>query len=94
MLGLSSHFTQTGGMYAAPEVQLETGQTLLVTDADDSFSWRTAEQLGWGLGLYEAGDPAAEGARRFVSTEASSVEALVGLIRDLLLPPERPTASE
>lgn len=83
--GLPCHFTQTGGMNAAIEVQLETGQTLLLTDAEDSLSWRRAEQLGWGVGLYQASERAAEGATRFASSENNSVDALMLLIAEVLL---------
>ena len=44
--GLPAAFTQTGGMCAAIEVQLE-GALLLVTDTEDSPSWDRDEQQGW-----------------------------------------------
>lgn len=50
--GLSAIFTQTGGMCAALEVLLEGGQTLLVTDAEDSLAWDRSVHCGWGVGLY------------------------------------------
>ncbi len=37
--GLPAEFTQTGGMCAVLEVQLENGHTLLIADADDYLSW-------------------------------------------------------
>ena len=54
--GLPAIFTQTGGMCAAIEVQLETGRTLLVTDAEDTLAWAWAEHEGWAVGLYAAGE--------------------------------------
>lgn len=36
--GLPTVFTQTGGMNAALEVQLGTGSTLLITNADDALA--------------------------------------------------------
>lgn len=66
--GLPAEFTQTGGMCAALEVQLENGNTLLITDADDYLSWARAEHAGWGVGLYRPGEhtdgPLAWGANR------------------------------
>ncbi len=49
--GLPATFTQTGGMNAALEVTLETGQYLLITDAGDSLSWNREQQNGWGVGV-------------------------------------------
>lgn len=62
--GLPCQFTQTGGMNAAIEVQLKTGQTLLITDSEDSLSWRRAEQLGWGVGLYSTEGDSQSGSLR------------------------------
>lgn len=81
--GLPATFTQTGGMCAAIEVQLETGQTLLITDAEDSLSWVRAEQTGWGVGLYEQGDDS-DGATRFSCDEAADASTLLRLIREVL----------
>lgn len=50
--GYRAEFTQTGGMCAAIEVNLEDGCIVLVTDADDTLSWQRANQQGWGVGLY------------------------------------------
>ncbi len=50
--GLPAVFTQTGGMCAAIEIQLETGHTLLVTDAEDSLAWARVKHEGWGVGMY------------------------------------------
>ena len=50
--GLPAAFTQTGGMCAALEVLLDSGHTLLITDAEDSLSWDWEQHQGWGVGLY------------------------------------------
>lgn len=50
--GLGATFTQTGGMCAALEVLLDSGHTLLVTDAEDTLAWDREEHRGWGVGLY------------------------------------------
>jgi len=50
--GLPRVFTQTGGLSAALEVTLETGQHLLITDAEDSLSWVRGVERGWGVGRY------------------------------------------
>lgn len=85
--GLPTTFTQTGGMNAALEVLLETGQYLLVTDAGDSLSWDRDAQHGWGVGLYRGGSEGDGGPQRFADDEEStSLEALVGLVRTVLSP--------
>ena len=81
--GLPAHFTQTGGMCAAIEVQLETGQTLLITDAEDTLSWARVEHAGWGVGLYDAGEHA-DGPVAFGQTEASDPESLLRLAVDVM----------
>lgn len=81
--GLPAQFTQTGGMCAALEVQLETGQTLLITDADDYLSWARTEHAGWAVGLYEAGDRN-DGPLAFGQVEGSDTAALVALVRDVI----------
>lgn len=73
-------------MNAALLVELETGQTLLITDEDDALSWSRDEHRGWGVGLY-ASEDASGGAVRFESIEDSSVDALLCLVRRTLLPP-------
>lgn len=84
-LGLPAKFTQTGGMNAAIEVQLETGAHLLITDAEDSLCWRRAEQCGWGVGLYL--DPERDdGPERFESSESNDIETLISLIKAVLRP--------
>ena len=81
-LGLPAQFTQTGGMCAAIEVQLE-GALLLVTDAEDALSWVRDEQGGWGVGLYL--DPEyANGPVAFESTEDISLTALGALVDRVL----------
>lgn len=81
--GLPATFTQTGGMCAAIEVQLETGHTLLITDAEDTLSWARAEHEGWGVGLYEPGEDS-DGAMAFGQVPDGDVEALLGLVGDVM----------
>jgi len=81
--GLPSMFTQTGGMNAAIEVQLETGQTLLVTDAEDSLAWVRAEHDGWAVGLYGPGERD-EGPLAFGQTEDGNLPALLDLVGDVM----------
>lgn len=88
--GLPAVFTQTGGMCAALEVQLETGQTLLVTDAEDSLSWRRAEQAGWGVGLYER-DNDGQLPIAFAQTDASDLSSLLALVGEVMF--QRPGTS-
>jgi len=82
--GLPAVFTQTGGMCAAIEVQLENGNTLLVTDAEDSLSWARAEHTGWGVGLYELGEHT-DGATAYGQVDDSRSAALLPLVQDVLL---------
>ena len=81
--GLPAVFTQTGGMNAAIEVQLETGHTLLITDADDSLAWARAEHLGWGVGLYGPGE-GFDGRQVYGHVDDSTIEALLVLVADVL----------
>ena len=81
--GLPATFTQTGGMCAAIEVQLETGRRLLITDAEDTLSWARVEHEGWGVGLYPAGDDY-DGPLAFDQTERSDVAALLDLIGPII----------
>lgn len=81
--GLPASFTQTGGMCAAIEVQLETGHTLLVTDAEDTLSWARAEHDGWSVGLYEPGERS-DGPIAFGQVPDSDLEALLPLVRDVM----------
>lgn len=71
-------------MNAAIQVQLETGRELLITDSEDSLSWARTEQRGWGVGLYTC-DEHDDGALRFECSEDASSDALLGLIRAVLL---------
>lgn len=83
--GLDAAFTQTGGMNAALEVQLDGGHTLLVTDAEDSLSWDRGQQQGWGVGLYPPDQANTDGdCLVFDSTADSSPQALVQLARAVL----------
>lgn len=84
--GLPVTFTQTGGMCAAIEVQLETGRTLLITDAEDTLSWARVEHEGWAVGLYAAGDDS-DGPLAFDQTEGSDVASLVDLIGAVIFRP-------
>lgn len=88
--GLHAVFTQTGGMCAALEVQLETGRTLLVTDSEDSLSWHRAEQAGWGVGLYER-DNDGNLPIAFAQTDASDLDSLLTLVGDVIF--QRPGTS-
>lgn len=81
--GLPAHFTQTGGMCAAIEIQLETGHTLLVTDAEDTLSWARAEHAGWGVGLYEPGEDS-DAPLAFGSVADSGLQALLTLVGDVM----------
>lgn len=85
-LGLPSEFTQTGGMNAAIVVQLETGETLLITDEEDSLAWRIAEKRGWAVGRYPPEGDSVEDALAFVTTPNNSLEALLSLIDEIMLP--------
>jgi hypothetical protein len=83
--GLPTSFTQTGGMNAALEVLLETGQYLLITDAGDSLSWNREQQHGWGVGRYAAGEAGADGPEVYAEDEESvAIEALFVLVRGVL----------
>ncbi|MDN5803026.1 MAG: hypothetical protein L0H26_00305 [Microlunatus sp.] len=84
--GLPATFTQTGGMCAAIEVQLETGRTLLITDAEDTLSWARVEHEGWGVGLYPAGDDH-DGPLAFEQIESSDLPALLDLIGTVMFGP-------
>lgn len=81
--GLPAEFTQTGGMCAALEVQLENGHTLLITDAEDHLSWSRAEHAGWGVGLYAAGEHT-EGPLAWGQVDADDTAALLTLVQDVM----------
>lgn len=83
--GLAATFTQTGGMNAALEVQLDGGHTLLITEEEDSLSWDRREHRGWGVGLYPPDQANTDGdCLVFDSTADGSPEALVPLARAVL----------
>ncbi len=82
--GLPASFTQTGGMCAAIEVQLETGRTLLITDAEDNLSWARAEHEGWWVGLYEPGEHS-NGPLAYKQVESGDTEALLALVADVMV---------
>lgn len=81
--GMPANFTQTGGMCAAIEVQLETGHTLLITDAEDSLAWAREEHDGWGAGLYEAGEHT-DGPLAYGQVPENDVQALMVLLGDVM----------
>lgn len=85
--GLTSVFTQTGGMCAAIETCLEEGYTLLLTDAQDSLAWERQSHQGWGVGLYGPGSEHDDGPLAFASDEDGSVHRLLPLIRRVLTAP-------
>lgn len=83
--GLGATFTQTGGMNAALEVLLDSGHTLLITDAEDSLSWDRDEHHGWGVGLYPPDQANTDGeCLAFDSTDDGSPQALPPLAHHVL----------
>lgn len=83
--GLGATFTQTGGMCAALEVLLDSGHTLLITDAEDTLSWDREEHRGWGVGLYPPDQANMDGeCLVFDSTDDGSPQALVPLVEQVL----------
>ena len=82
--GLPATFTQTGGMCAALEVMLDSGQALLIADAEDPLSWDREEHQGWGVGLYAPASAYDDGALAFDSTQNGSVSALLPLVGEVL----------
>ena len=79
--GLPAAFAQTGGMCAALEVLLDSGHTLLITDAEDSLSWDWEQHQGWGVGLYPPDQANTDGeCLAFDSSPDGSPEALLPLI--------------
>jgi hypothetical protein len=82
--GLPTTFTQTGGMCAALEIQLETGHTLLVTDAEDTLAWDRSKHQGWGVGLYPPDNADSNEALAFHSTPSGSATDLLPLIHQVL----------
>lgn len=82
--GLPTAFTQTGGMCAALEVTLEGGQTLLITDGEDTLAWdRTAHQ-GWSVGRYPRESEYDDEPLAFESSDDGSLPALLPLVRVVL----------
>lgn len=81
--GLPAVFTQTGGMCAAIEVQLETGWTLLVTDAEDTLAWARPEHEGWGVGMYDANEDRDE-AIAFGQVNDGDIPSLLRLVRSVM----------
>jgi hypothetical protein len=73
-------------MTAALRNQLDSGHTVLITAAEDSLPWSRSEHNGWGVGLYEPDEDAGNDRVRFDSTADSLVDALVELLRSVLLP--------
>jgi len=93
--GLPTVFTQTGGMCAALEVTLETGQHLLITDAEDSLSWGRDEQRGWGVGLYAAPSEYDDGPLAFAAVdEDCSTATLFALVGEVLGVPPAASSGE
>lgn len=82
--GLPAVFTQTGGMCAAIEMQLETGWTLSVTDSEDSLAWARTEHQAGGLGLYDAKEDRDE-AHAFGQVYEGDIPSLLGLVKDVSL---------
>ena len=79
--GLPAELTQTGGMCAALEVVLDSGHTLLVTDAQGSLAWEREEHQGWGVGLYPPDQAHTDGeCLAFDSTPDGSPAALLPLV--------------
>jgi hypothetical protein len=83
--GFPATFTQTGGMCAALEIQLEAGHTILITDAEDTLAWSRADHSGWGVGLYPPGDDW-DDAVAYVQVDGSGASALLEAVRQVLQP--------
>jgi len=86
--GLPTVFTQTGGMCAALEVTLEGGQTLLITDGEDTLSWEREDHQGWSVGRYPHESEYDDGPLAFESTDDGSLPALLPLVRTVLGVPQ------
>ncbi|WP_298991832.1 hypothetical protein [uncultured Pseudokineococcus sp.] len=82
--GLPATFTQTGGMCAALEVTLDNGQTLLITDAEDTLSWDRDTHQGWSVGRYPRHSEYDDGPLAFETTEDGSLSALLPLVHTVL----------
>jgi hypothetical protein len=81
--GLPATFTQTGGMNAALDVNLEGGYYLLITDGQEPLTWHRADLDAWGVGLYR-GDDAGDGPLAFDETADVGVDALLALVQRVL----------
>ncbi|MDL9938989.1 hypothetical protein QSJ18_19765 [Gordonia sp. ABSL1-1] len=77
-IGIDAQFTQTGGMCAAIEANLEDATSLLITDADDSLSWDRGHHNGWGVGVYEIDAP--DEPIWFDTVDDGSLQALIDLV--------------
>ncbi len=72
-------------MCAALEVLLDSGHTLLITDAEDTLSWDREEHAGWGVGLYPPDRANTDGeCLVFDSTPDGEVAALLPLVDQVL----------
>lgn len=71
--GFRASFTQTGGMCAALEVRLETGASLLITDAEDALCWDRLDHCGWGVGMYPPDDDHDAESLAFEQTEQGNI---------------------
>jgi hypothetical protein len=86
-LGLPTVLVGTGGGHAALQVTLETGQHLLISDAEDGLSLDRDQQRGWGVGLYQRGSEFDDGPTRFESTDddVTDMASLFALVETVLL---------
>lgn len=72
-------------MCAALEVMLDSGHTLLITDAEDSLSWDREEHRGWGVEMYPPDQANTDrDSLAFGSTEDAAVPALLPLVEQVL----------
>lgn len=85
--GTPAIFTQTGGSCPALEIRLDTGHTVLVTEADDCLPWQVAEHRSWGVGLYPPHSEYDQGPDRFLDSDDPSTAALLTLVGELLRQP-------
>lgn len=84
-VGLPAGFVQTGGMCAAIEVGLEGGSYLLLTDLEDTLSWKRSEHVGWFVGLYEPEErQTVDGPLRWLADDDGSPAKAVELAQRVL----------
>lgn len=83
--GLPTSFIETGGMNAALEVQLEAGETLLITDAEDAPPWDRADQEGRSVGRYVREGEYDDGPIAFATAPNTQLAALERLLHSVLL---------